>query len=64
MGAMVSVTSFNTGTVNQLHLSSATNVDLGELARYGASLSIQTKKAATLDIANLMIKVLQVLSLI
>ena len=53
MSALASVTSFNTGTVNQLHLSSATNVDLGNLARYGASLSIQTKKGATLDIAKL-----------
>ncbi|MDC6466061.1 hypothetical protein PQZ36_00695 [Flavobacteriaceae bacterium] len=53
MSALASVTSFNTGTVDQLHLSSATNVDLGELARYGASLSIETKKGATLDIAKL-----------
>jgi hypothetical protein len=53
MSALTSVTSFNTGTVNQLHLSSATNVDLGELTRYGAALSIQTKKGATLDIAKL-----------
>jgi len=53
MGALASVTSFNTGSDDQLHLSSATNVDLGELARYGASLSIQTKKGATLDIAKL-----------
>ena len=53
MSALASVTSFNTGTVNELHLSSATNVDLGELARYGGSLSIQTKKGGTLDIAKL-----------
>ena len=53
MSALTSVSSFNTGTANQLHLSSATNVDLGELTRYGASLSIQTKKDATLDIAKL-----------
>ncbi|MDA8630422.1 hypothetical protein N9L42_02370 [Flavobacteriaceae bacterium] len=53
MSALASVTSFNTGTVDQLHLSSATNVDLGNLARYGASLSIETKKGATLDIAKL-----------
>jgi hypothetical protein len=53
MSALASVSSFNTGTDNQLHLSSATNVDLGALPRYGASLSIQTKKGATLDIAAL-----------
>jgi hypothetical protein len=53
MGAMTSVTSFNTGTVDQLHLTSATNVDLGELTRYGSDLSISTKKGATLDIAKL-----------
>jgi hypothetical protein len=53
MSALTSVTSFNTGTVDQLHLSSATNVDLGALPRYGTSLSIQTKKGATLDIAAL-----------
>jgi hypothetical protein len=53
MSALTSVTSFNTGTVNQLHLSSATNVDLGALPRYGTALSIQTKKGATLDIGLL-----------
>jgi hypothetical protein len=53
MSALTSVTSFNTGTVNQLHLTSATNVDLGALPRYGTALSIQTKKGATLDIAAL-----------
>jgi len=53
MNALTSVTSFNTGTVDQLHLTSATNVDLGELTRYGSDLSISTKKGATLDIAKL-----------
>jgi hypothetical protein len=53
MSALTSVTSFNTGTVNQLHLSSATNIDLGALPRYGTALSIQTKKGATLDIGLL-----------
>ena len=36
-----------------LAVSSATNVDLGSLTRYGAALSITTKKGATLDIASL-----------
>ena len=54
VSACISVTSFKlTGTVDQLHLSSATNVDLGALPRYGAALSITTKKGATLDIAAL-----------
>jgi hypothetical protein len=58
MGAMTSVTSIASGadgseTANSLTVSSATNVDLGSLARYGAALSITTKKGATLDIASL-----------
>ena len=58
MGAMTSVTNISSGangseTGNALTLSSATNVDLGSLARYGAALSITTKKGATLDIASL-----------
>ncbi len=58
MGAMTSVTSIASGadgseTVNNLTLSSATNVDLGSLARYGAALSITTKNGGTLDIASL-----------
>jgi hypothetical protein len=50
---LASVSSFNTGSANQLHVTSATNVDLGSLPRYGTALSIQTKKGATLDIASL-----------
>jgi len=58
MGALTSVTSIASGadgseTVNSLTVSSATNVDLGSLARYGAALSITTKKGATLDIGSL-----------
>jgi hypothetical protein len=58
MGAMTSVTSIASGadgseTVNNLTVSSATNVDLGALTRYGAALTISTKKGATLDIASL-----------
>ena len=58
MGAMTSVTSIASGadgseTANSLTVSSATNVDLGSLTRYGAALSITTKKGATLDIASL-----------
>jgi hypothetical protein len=58
MGAMASVTSIASGadgseTLNSLTVSSATNVDLGSLARYGAALSITTKNGATLDIASL-----------
>ena len=53
MNALASVSSFNTGSANELHVTSATNVDLGSLPRYGTSLSIQTKKGATLDIAAL-----------
>ena len=58
MGAMTSVTSIASGadgseTLNALTVSSATNVDLGSLARYGAALSITTKNGATLDIASL-----------
>jgi hypothetical protein len=53
MNALASVSSFNTGSANELHVTSATNVDLGSLPRYGTSLSIQTKKGATLDIASL-----------
>jgi hypothetical protein len=58
MGAMTSVTSIASGadgseSANTLTLSSATNVDLGSLARYGAALSITTKNGATLDIASL-----------
>ncbi len=58
MGAMTSVTSIASGadgseSANTLTVSSATNVDLGSLTRYGSSLSITTKKDATLDIASL-----------
>jgi hypothetical protein len=53
MSALASVTSFNTGTADELSLTSATNVDLGELTRYGSDLTIATKKGATLDIAKL-----------
>jgi hypothetical protein len=53
MSALTSVTSFSTGTTHQLHLTSATNVDLGALPRYGSALNIRTKKGATLDIASL-----------
>jgi hypothetical protein len=53
MSALTSVTSFNTGTADQLHLTSATNIDLGELDRYGSALSISMKKGGTLDIAKL-----------
>ena len=58
MGALASVTSIASGadgseTANTLTLSSATNVDLGALARYGAAFTITTKKGATLDIASL-----------
>jgi hypothetical protein len=58
MGAMTSVTSIDSGAngaevANTLTVSSATNVDLGALTRYGSSLSITTKKDATLDIASL-----------
>ena len=58
MGAMTSVTSIASGadgseTSNTLTLSSATNVDLGSLARYGAAFTVTTKKGATLDIASL-----------
>jgi hypothetical protein len=58
MGAMTSVTSIASGadgteSANTLTVSSATNVDLGALTRYGSSLSITTKKGATLDIASL-----------
>jgi hypothetical protein len=58
MGAMTSVTGIASGadgteSANTLTLSSATNVDLGSLGRYGAALSITTKNGATLDIASL-----------
>jgi len=58
MGALASVTSIASGadaaeTSHTLALSSATNVDLGALTRYGAAFSITTKKGATLDIASL-----------
>jgi hypothetical protein len=36
-----------------MHLTSATNMDLGSLTRYGSTLSLQTKKGATMDIAKL-----------
>jgi hypothetical protein len=58
MGALTSVTSIASGTdgsetSHTLALSSATNVDLGALARYGSAFTITTKKGATLDIAAL-----------
>ena len=58
MGAMTSVSDISSGadgseTAHSLTVSSATNVDLGSLTRYGSSLSITTKKDATLDIASL-----------
>ena len=58
MGALTSVTSIASGadgseTAHTLALSSATNVDLGALTRYGAAFTITTKKGATLDIAAL-----------
>jgi len=58
MGAMTSVTSIASGadaaeTLYNLTATSATNVDLGALTRYGAALTIGTKKGATLDIASL-----------
>jgi hypothetical protein len=58
LGALTSVTSIDSGADaaevgNTLTVSSATNVDLGALTRYGAALSITTKKDATLDIASL-----------
>ena len=58
MGALTTMTSIASGadgseTSNTLTLSSATNVDLGAMTRYGAALTITTKKGATLDIASL-----------
>ena len=58
LGALTSVTGIDSGAdaaevANTLTVSSATNVDLGALTRYGAALSITTKKDATLDIASL-----------
>jgi len=58
MGALTTMTSIASGadgseTANTLALSSATNVDLGAMTRYGAALTITTKKGATLDIASL-----------
>ena len=58
MSAMTSVTSIASGadgseTVHNLTATSATNVDLGALTRYGSALTIGTKKGATLDIASL-----------
>ena len=58
MGALTTMTSIASGadgseTANTLTLSSATNVDLGAMTRYGAALTITTKKGATLDIASL-----------
>ncbi len=58
MGALASVTSIASGadgseTAHTLALSSATNVDLGALTRYGSAFTITTKKGATLDIAKL-----------
>jgi hypothetical protein len=43
------------GTVDTeaLNLDSATNIDLGSLARYGAALQIHMKEGGTLDIASL-----------
>ena len=57
-GAMTSVTGLTTdeaGTdaTNTVRLNSATNLDLGSLARYGSALTIQIKKGGTLDIASL-----------
>ncbi len=58
MGALTTMTSIASGadgseTANTLTLSSATNVDLGAMTKYGAALTITTKKGATLDIASL-----------
>jgi hypothetical protein len=58
MSALGSVTTISSGADaaevdDTVNLPSATNVDLGALPRYGASLSITTKKDATLDIALL-----------
>ena len=58
MGALTTMTSIASGadgseTANTLTLGSATNVDLGAMTRYGAALTITTKKGATLDIASL-----------
>ena len=57
-GAATSITGLTTdeaGTdaTNTVRLNSATNLDLGSLARYGSSLTIQIKKGGTLDIASL-----------
>ena len=57
-GAATSITGLTTDesgvdATNTLRLNSATNLDLGSLARYGSALTIQIKKGGTLDIASL-----------
>jgi len=57
-GAMTSADGLTTdeaGTdaTNTVRLNSATNLDLGSLARYGSALTIHIKKGGTLDIASL-----------
>ena len=53
LGALTSATTVNNGTANTISFPSATNIDLGSLTRYGASLTIAMKKGGTLDIASL-----------
>ena len=53
LGALASATTVNNGTANTISFPSATNIDLGSLTRYGASLTIAMKKGGTLDIASL-----------
>ena len=57
-GAMTSADGLTTDeagvdATNTVRLNSATNLDLGSLARYGTALTIQIKKGGTLDIASL-----------
>jgi hypothetical protein len=53
LGALASATTVNNGTANTISFPSATNIDLGALGRYGASLTISMKKGGTLDISSL-----------
>ena len=53
LGALTTATTVNNGTANTISFPSATNIDLGSLTRYGASLTIAMKKGGTLDIASL-----------
>ena len=57
-GAMTSADGLTTDeagsdVTNTVRLNSATNLDLGSLARYGSALTIHIKKGGTLDIASL-----------